>query len=134
MRILLSILALGLTGFYSVTHPPHPLNPSREEFELTQPKEEFFQPAPPEIFRVQVTPHLIVIQMKGPIKIKNLAPKCSLYYGLKGEPLKVGEGAAQVDQNEVKPMSEKTIRATGVLSLVCSPGQAFPIEIQKLPQ
>jgi hypothetical protein len=70
--------------------------------------------------------------MEGLVKIKNLAPKCSLYYGLEGEPLKVGEGVAQVDQNEVKPQSEKTIMARGVLSLICAPGQAFPIEIKKV--
>ncbi len=128
MRTLLAIAAIGLTGFYSIAAPP------QGGFELTQPKPEFLQAAQSEAFRVQVTPHLIVIQMEGPVRIKNLAPKCSLYYGLEGEPLKVGEGVAQVDQNEVKPQSEKTLMARGILSLICSPGQAFPIEIQKLTQ
>ncbi|GEM_PF-6350941 len=128
MKTLLSIAAIGLTGFYSMTAPP------QVAFELTQPKQEFLQAAQSEAFRVQVTPHLIVIQMEGPVKIKNLASKCSLYYGLEGEPLKVGEGVAQVDQNEVKPQSEKIIMARGVLSLICSPGQAFPIEIKKVTQ
>lgn len=127
MRTLACFAAVGLLGFYSATTIPP------QKFELTQPQPQFLQPQR-EVFRVQVTPHLIVIQMEGPVRIKNLAPKCSLYYGMEGEPLKVGEGVAQVDQNEVKPMSEKTIRATGVLSLICAPGQAFPIEIQKLTQ
>ena len=126
MKIVACFAAVGLLGFYSVTTTP-PL----QKFELTQPQPQFLQPQQ-EVFRVQVTPHLILIQMEGPVKIKNLAPKCSLYYGLEGEPLKVGEGVAQVDRNEVKPTSEKTIQAKGTLSLICSPGQAFPIEIQKL--
>ena len=128
MKTLLCITAIGLTGFYSIATPP------QRGFELTQPKQEFLQADQSETFRVQVTPHLIVIQIQGPVKIKNLAPKCSLYYGLEGELLKVGEGVAQVDQNEVKPQSEKTIMARGILSLICSPGQAFPIEIKKVIQ
>lgn len=112
-------------GFYAVANPPEGIHLA------TTPLQQLSQPQP-EILRLEVTPRLIVIRISGEVRIKNIAPKCSLYYGLEGEPLTVGEGVAQVDRNEVKPMSEKIIHARGVLSLICAPGQAFPADIQKL--
>ena len=126
MRIWVAFAAIAMLGFYSIGLPHGKLPLTVSVQQVSQPK--------PEVLRLQVTPRLIVITISGAIRIKNLAPKCSLYYGLEGEPLRVGEGVAQVDRNEVKPMSEKILQARGVLSLICALGQAFPVEIQKLSE